>query len=175
MYALPENHSISMNRATRGRPITFNVWKPILNGESAVLSHSFLRLNIMSVRSNGLTGQDKKSSLIPGLMLTAIGNTIRRRFLKLFFERTLFHDSRTIPPFYNMNEFPIHRVGLSGKNLKPALMASGAIPLVMSGVTNIPGAPSGVYRDGGVIDYHLDIPFFHSLPLLIKTTNCVYI
>ena len=29
----------------------------------------------------------------------------------------------------------------------------------MSGVSDIQGAPKGVYRDGGVIDYHLDIPF----------------
>ncbi len=29
----------------------------------------------------------------------------------------------------------------------------------MSGVKNIPGAYKGVYRDGGVIDYHMDIPF----------------
>jgi len=131
------------------------------NGETDVLSHPCFRLNIMSVLSKGLTGQDKKSSLLPGLMLAAMGNTVSRRFLKLFFERALFHDTRDLPPFYDMNEFPIHRVGLSEKNLKPALMASGSIPLVMSGVKEIAGAPDGVYRDGGVIDYHLDIPFLN--------------
>jgi hypothetical protein len=131
------------------------------DGKSAALSHPDFRLNIMSVRSKGLTGNDKKSSLIPGLMLTALGNTVSRRFLKLFFERALFHDARNLPPFYDMNEFPIHRVKLTPDNLKPALMASGAIPLVMAGVQNIPGAPAGVYRDGGVIDYHLDIPFLN--------------
>ncbi len=132
-----------------------------VDGETAVLSHPYLRLNIMSVRSKGLIGQDKKSTLLPGLLLTALGNTVSRRFLKIFFERALFHDTRDLPPFYRMNEFPIHRVGLSVKNLKPALMASGSIPLVMSGVQDIAGAPAGVYRDGGVIDYHLDIPFLN--------------
>jgi hypothetical protein len=29
----------------------------------------------------------------------------------------------------------------------------------MAGVKNIPGAPRGIYRDGGVIDYHFNIPF----------------
>jgi len=29
----------------------------------------------------------------------------------------------------------------------------------MSGVRNIPGAPEGVYRDGGLLDYHLDLPY----------------
>jgi len=28
----------------------------------------------------------------------------------------------------------------------------------LSGVADISGAPKGVYRDGGVIDYHLDLP-----------------
>ena len=37
-------------------------------------------------------------------------------------------------------------------------MASGAIPLVLQGIRNIDGAPDGIYRDGGIIDYHLDLP-----------------
>jgi len=31
--------------------------------------------------------------------------------------------------------------------------------MVMSGVGDIPGAPSGIYRDGGVLDYHINVPF----------------
>ena len=37
----------------------------------------------------------------------------------------------------------------------------------MSGVDRIPGAPSGVYRDGGVIDYHLDLPFSGSQGIVL--------
>ncbi len=58
-----------------------------------------------------------------------------------------------------MTGFPINHVNLTEENLKPAIMASGSIPMVMRGVSGIPGAPDGVYRDGGMIDYHLDIPF----------------
>ena len=29
----------------------------------------------------------------------------------------------------------------------------------MTGVSDIPGASPGIYRDGGIIDYNLDIPF----------------
>jgi len=29
----------------------------------------------------------------------------------------------------------------------------------MEGIKDIQGAPTGIYRDGGIIDYHLDIPF----------------
>ena len=43
-------------------------------------------------------------------------------------------------------------------NLLDAVTASGSIPLVMNGVRNIHGAPPGTYRDGGILDYHLDLP-----------------
>ena len=58
-----------------------------------------------------------------------------------------------------MNDFPISRIELTVENFKKALLASGSIPYVMQGVKNIPGAPPGIYRDGGIIDYHPDIPF----------------
>ena len=38
------------------------------------------------------------------------------------------------------------------------MLASGAIPLVLNGIRDINGAPPGIYRDGGIIDYHLDLP-----------------
>jgi hypothetical protein len=38
-------------------------------------------------------------------------------------------------------------------------LASGSIPLVIDGVNDIYGAPRGVYRDGGLIDYHLTQQF----------------
>ena len=41
-------------------------------------------------------------------------------------------------------------------NFKDAVVASGAIPLVVAGVRDIFGGPNGVYRDGGVFDYHLN-------------------
>ncbi|MBS3809636.1 MAG: patatin-like phospholipase family protein, partial [Desulfobacterales bacterium] len=131
------------------------------DGAQQVLSHPFFRLNIMTVRCRGLTGSDKKTRLLPGLAMAAFGNAILRRSLGLFFERTLFYDSRQIPPFFDMPGFPIHRVALDSRNIKPALLASGSIPMLMSGIRDIPGAPAGVYRDGGMLDYHLNIPFIN--------------
>jgi hypothetical protein len=45
-------------------------------------------------------------------------------------------------------------VPLDAHNFQPALTASGAIPYVMEGVPDIAGAPEGMYRDGGILDYH---------------------
>lgn len=89
----------------------------------------------------------------------ALYNAVDRRGLSFFFERALFYDPRDIPPFFRINDFPIHKIALSGQNLKHAVLASGSVPLLMAGVKNIPGAPRGTYRDGGVVDYHFNIPF----------------
>ena len=128
-------------------------------GAEEILSHPFMRLNIMAVRCKGPTGSDVKARLMSGLAMAAVGNVMIRRALGLFFERTLFYDPREKPPFFNMKGFPLQQVALTGQNIKPALMASGSIPLLMPGVMNIPGAMEGAYRDGGIIDYHMNIPF----------------
>jgi hypothetical protein len=48
---------------------------------------------------------------------------------------------------------------LTTANLLPALLASASIPLVLEGVAGIPGAPAGLYWDGGIVDYHLHLPY----------------
>ena len=50
------------------------------------------------------------------------------------------------------------------------MFASGSIPLLMRGVVDPAGAPAGVYRDGGLIDYHIDQPLVnadHAAPLVL--------
>jgi hypothetical protein len=127
-------------------------------GPQEILNHPFLRLNFMAVRSKGPAASDRRLILAATLLIAALGNLVNRSFLKVFFERVLFYDCRSIPPFFQITGFPLHRVPLTPENLPGALLASGSIPLVMSGVSNLPEAPSGVYRDGGVIDYHMDLP-----------------
>lgn len=125
----------------------------------AILSHPAHRLSVLAVRSRRPVSGAGPVSLPAGLTAAAVANLADRRLLGLFFERALFSDPRTVPPFAGMNGFPLRRLALTRENLRSALLASGSIPMVMEGVTGIPGAPAGVYRDGGVIDYHLDIPF----------------
>lgn len=124
-----------------------------------ILDHPSLRLNFMAVRSRGLNRFENKFLLGAGLAGTALLNIVSRRFLRYFFERTLFYHPETAPPFFNTTDFPLKTVPLDKDNLAPALLASGSIPLIMSGVNGIKGAVPGSYRDGGVIDYHMDIPF----------------
>ena len=53
-------------------------------------------------------------------------------------------------------------------------MASASIPGVMTAVRNIQDAPQGSYRDGGLIDYHLDLPFnSQGIVLYPHFTDCI--
>ncbi len=132
----------------------------MLGGDRAneILTNPVLRLHIMTVRSRFLTASERKPLLAAGLMLAASANFASRRTLGAFFARGLFFDPRDLPPFYDAPGFPLHRIELTEKNIVDAVLASGAIPLVLNGVRDIDGAPQGIYRDGGIIDYHLDLP-----------------
>ncbi|MDX1456895.1 MAG: patatin-like phospholipase family protein [Marinobacter sp.] len=127
--------------------------------EDYLLNHPHYRLNIVVVRSLGLLEHDSRGRLGLGLMNAISANMVSRKHLGRFMERGIIHDSRLPTPVAKLVDFPSHQVALTRDNLVPALLASASIPLVMSGVRNIPGAPEGVYRDGGLLDYHLDLPY----------------
>jgi len=127
-------------------------------GAREILEHPCARLHVITARSRGLVRSERKAVQMAGLALAAIGNAISRRSLRHQFERVIFETSGERGPFRNLVDLPTRHVPLTHANLRPALMASGSIPLVLEGV-KIPGAPRGVYRDGGVIDYHPDFDF----------------
>jgi len=123
-----------------------------------ILSHATLRTHIMTVRARHLAASDNSILLGAALSAAATLNTLSRATLGWFFERALFFDARDLPPFFDVTGFPIQKIRIRESNLANAIIASGSIPMVMSGVRDIDGALPGVYRDGGVIDYHLDLP-----------------
>lgn len=127
--------------------------------EDYILEHPWYRLNVVVVRSLGLLEPDTRGRLGLGLMSAISANLVGRRHLSRFMERGILHDARLKAPLSPLADFPSHEVPLNRENLMPALLASASIPLVMSGVRNIPGAPDGIYRDGGLLDYHLDLPY----------------
>ncbi|RZV34789.1 MAG: patatin-like phospholipase family protein [Chromatiales bacterium] len=128
------------------------------NGAEEILSNPVFRTHVMTVRSRHILASEQKVLLALGLLSAALLNAASRSTLGWFFERALFFDERDLPPFFDVSGFPLQRVALSARNLRDAIVATGAIPLVLSGVPDIVGAKPGVYRDGGVIDYHLDLP-----------------
>ncbi len=137
------------------------ILESVLNGAGTryILEHPYLRLSVMAARCRWPVSVENRVLLSIGLFDAALYNAVHRNGLRFFFERSLFYDSRESPPFFAMNGFPTCRIPLSRHNVKEALLASASIPMAMSGVRNIPGAPKGIYRDGGVIEYHFNIPF----------------
>lgn len=127
--------------------------------EEDILNHPWYRLNVVVVRSRGMLEHDTRGRLSLGLMRAISANMVSRRHLGRFMERGIIHDVRLKTPVSRLIDFPSHEVALSRDNLLPALLASASIPMIMSGVRDIPGAPDGVYRDGGLLDYHLDLPY----------------
>ncbi len=137
-------------------------------GADDALCHPSARLHILTVRSRALTASDTPLLLAPGLLIAAALNAISRRLLRTSFERVVFHDARSTSPILADGGFRQLNVELSDANLGPAIVASGAIPLLLAGVRDIVGAPKGRYRDGGITDYHLDIP------MVRKSSLCLY-
>lgn len=149
-------------RPTR-KEITEESWRIldfyINDGEIGhMLGHPFMRISFMSDRCKGFLKSENLPLQALGLALAAGANRLDRNLLGRFLERALFHASEESPPFAAMDQFPmgIHR--LTERNFKTALLSSGSLPLAMHGISDIDGAP-GVFRDGGILDYHLDIPF----------------
>ena len=123
-----------------------------------ILSHPVFRTHVMTVRARHLAASENQFVLAAALMAAASLNAVSRQTLGWFFERALFFDARELPPFFDVTGFPMQKIRIRASNLEDVIVASGSIPLVLSGVRDIEGANPGTYRDGGVIDYHLDLP-----------------
>jgi hypothetical protein len=119
------------------------------------LSHRDYRLAIITARAKNLTAAGNIFLQRLGFAFSFIGNAFSRSFLPIFFERVVFYSGPKPPAFTMRPEFRGLCVPLNKTNFKSVLVATGAIPLIITGVRDIFGAPRGVYRDGGLIDYHL--------------------
>lgn len=132
----------------------------LLAGQDAqILANPHYRLNVVVVKSHGLLAHDQRRRLGLGLSSVIADNLLGRPRLARHFERVILHDARSAPPLGELRDFPSRYLPLDSGNLRHALLASGSIPMVMEGVRDIPGAGAGTYRDGGLLDYHLDLPY----------------
>lgn len=123
---------------------------------AAVVANPMRRLHLVAARARHLTAHSRALIQLAGITLAAGANAINRRWLARFYQRTLFHHPEALPPV-DWPELGLTSVPLSTANLAEALFASGSIPMVLDGVRDIPGAPNGLYVDGGVTDYHFEL------------------
>jgi hypothetical protein len=128
-----------------------------------VLGRDDYRLALLTARGAGRLAPASGWSETAGFLHAALNNLVGRRRLAASLERVIFHNGATAAkdnwlaaPF---DTFAQHQVALDAGNLRDALLASGSIPLVLEPVRDIAGAPAGAYWDGGLIDYHLHLPY----------------
>ena len=142
--------------------------------ESEVLAHPHYQLNVLVVRGKGILHREAKgwakARTSAGFALAAVANAAGRQHLRHFMERTWFTpslDHQLLAEGEKFDAFTTHHVKLTPQNFPQALIASGSIPLVLEGVADIPGARTGTYWDGGLIDYHLHLPYSRTAGLVL--------
>jgi len=132
------------------------------NGISEALNSNKKNVHFFVQHCHGLVSSDRKLSQMLGLSLAAAKNIRKRKSISSQFSRAVFSAKPKKELFTDPYDFPTDYYALDKQNFVPSLMASGSIPVVLEGIKDIPNAKPGVYRDGGIIDYHFDLAFQHS-------------
>ena len=129
------------------------------DGIKQSLSNSVIKPHFIVAKCLGLTASENRLGQLTGLASSMVLNKCSRKLLNWQYQRYVFHHPKSQLKVKDNNEFATHYVPLNQANFADALLASGSIPMVMKGIENIAGAPEGMYRDGGIIDYHFNLSF----------------
>lgn len=136
------------------------------SGTQEIIANDVFRTHIVADRCKGIGSSNLKVLRVIHLAASAGLNVISRRTLSLFFERTLFTNVCSQSPWSGLRGISSAIAEINDENLVDVMIASGSIPFVLEGVSNISGAKKGHYWDGGITDYHFDW-HFHTGPELV--------
>jgi hypothetical protein len=120
------------------------------------LSCKPFRLAILTCRARNLTASERLWIQKTGFIFAWLANALHPSLTHRFAERTVFYYGAQPPDFCLRKGFRGRYFPLSEINFKAAVVASGAIPVAVAGVHDIFAAEDGVYRDGGLLDYHIN-------------------
>ncbi len=126
--------------------------------EQQLVEHPDYHLAIISIKAQHIFQSDKSLPLLASVAGIIGSNALARKHNRLFMQRVISQPEMGTQ-FKVHDEFTTHYQSLNLNNVISWLMASASIPGVMAAIRDIPDAPKGSYRDGGLIDYHLDLPF----------------
>lgn len=131
-----------------------------------LLQHPDYHLTVISAKARHLFQSDQNLALLTSIAGIVGSNAVARKHCQHFMQRVISQPAHEQQFRLTPDDFETHYQTLNHDNLQAWLMASASIPGVMNAVRHIPGAPAGSYRDGGLIDYHLDLDF-HSQGIVL--------
>ncbi len=114
-------------------------------------------LRVLVSRATGpLAGKTTR----PAFARVALANAFGRSRMARHLNRHVFASGPQSPlDALWQDAFATRQHALTPENRVDALTASGSIPLVCDAVTGIAGLPDAQYWDGGLIDYHIHMPY----------------
>ena len=124
----------------------------------SILSHPQFQLNF----TTALMAREfpTKWNTLASVVLATLYNAVDRRLLGLHFRRAVFSTlphPQNSPLATSWDAIPSITVPLTSRNFLPGILATGSIPTVLSGESNIEGSDSGHHFDGGLLDYHFEL------------------
>jgi hypothetical protein len=128
-------------------------------GASEIMDNKIFRAHFVVAKCRGFVASENKLVLGIGLLLSVLRNTLNRSFIKGQYERYVFQNETSQLKLNDPDNIATTRLVFTKSNIKDALLASGAIPMVMQGIKDIADCEAGMYRDGGIVDYHFDLDF----------------
>ncbi|TKB43630.1 patatin-like phospholipase family protein [Thalassotalea mangrovi] len=137
------------------------------NGIEQIITNPVYKAHFVTCRCHGLTQFENKALQMLGLVTSYGLNRIDRRLLKHQFQRVIYHHPESNLTIKDPYQFETSYLPLTENNTLDALLASGSIPVVMQGIRNIADSPKGMYRDGGIVDYHFDLELENQQGLIL--------
>ena len=126
------------------------------SGAAEIMSNEVFKAHFIVAKCNGLVASENKLIQGLGLVMSLVRNAVSRSFIKGQYERFVFQNQTSQLSLHDPDNISTTRLAFTDDNIKEALLASGAIPMVMQGIKDIDDCPPGMYRDGGIVDYHFD-------------------
>lgn len=158
LYTHLEFHK-KMSRQQVGE-VCRDMLKELIRGkEQQILTHPDYHLTVLAVKSEHLFQSDRTLPLLASVFGIVASNAVARSQMRHFMQRVIAQPQSTAPFKIQDDGFLTHYCNLNAQNLEDWLMASASIPVAVPAVRNIVDAPQGAYRDGGLIDYHIDLPY----------------
>lgn len=111
-------------------------------------------LHVVAARNRRLFNSANKVVQGVSIALAATLNLLTSHAVEQLYPRVVVSQGATDAPYEGVKQ----TVQLTAQNLKQALVASGAIPLVLE-PSVIDGAKNRLHWDGGLVDYHFSGPF----------------